>query len=724
MRHGILTAAFLLTSAGFASADYVIIVANVGQKELQATTPAPMPGMPGMRGQPGMPPGAPAGMYGGQQRQGQQGMMGQQGMRGMPQAPGMPGGQPQPGMMGMRGGSMMGMPGSTMQGNVSTADEVPDYVIAVIEVKPHTKNLVTFLETNPLLPAPVDLPGRLGKSCQLVRFPSFGELFVITEDKKPIKTVSESFKAKLDNVTKNNPSTADVIDLAHWTLQHGLVDKIPIVMAELIKMDKKHPAAVAYQKVQADLDRKSPHDPSAASWLRQLLPSNYKVTDTPHYLIVHNAASDTAAEVKSHGEHLENAFRGYYYWFALKEIALTVPQRHQIAMLTNTDRDFEQLRAILNSSPEVVDGFFARRETLPVMYSQRRDDPYKALSIFWDSWKAKDFNRAELLNGKKGNGSGVPLAARGNLQITAEAQMLALMLKALEQEAELATVSHEASRQLLFSSGLLPRNVAVPEWILFGMGSFFETPLESPWPTIGAPSPYYLPRWRELKALSSSKGGLEKSRLATLRKVVTDAYFRTLPTDSKADQTVHQAYDTALRKARTVTWSLTYFLAQQKLDGLRRYFTELSKLPRDVELDDTILLNSFARAFGCVDGNSKVDDAKLKKLADEWYGYYSSVYFESETHMKSIRETIVKKRQEAVEKAKKQEEQNNAQQGPGMYGPGMNRGGMGPMGPGGAGNMNRGGMGPMGPGGMNRGGPAPPAPPGPPQGGGNRPPGR
>src|SRR6185437_3746673 len=104
----------------------------------------------------------------------------------------------------------------------------------------------------------------------------------------------------------------------------------------------------------------------------------------------------------------------------------------------------------------------------------------------------------------------------------AEAQMLSLMLKALEQEAELATVSHEVSRQLLFASGLLPRNVAVPEWALFGVGSFFETPLQSPWPTIGAPSPYYLPRWRELQDQQAKGtkilGGLKGTAADTLRK--------------------------------------------------------------------------------------------------------------------------------------------------------------------------------------------------------------
>ncbi|MGH7172033.1 MAG: DUF1570 domain-containing protein, partial [Gemmataceae bacterium] len=310
--------------------------------------------------------------------------------------------------------------------------------------------------------------------------------------------------------------------------------------------------------------------------------------------------------------------------------------------------------------------------------SQRQDDTYQALKTYWKSWRDKGYKRSELLESKNFNvrqlKNAVPQsvyfeAGNGQTNKLAEGQMLALMLKVLEQEAELATVSHDASRQLLFASGLLPRNVAVPEWILFGMGSFFETPLEAPWPTIGGPSPYYLPRWRELR------DKLEKTRVQTLRKVVTDSYFRSVPPDGKSDSDAHRQHKAALRKARITSWSLTYFLAQQKLDGLRRYFTELSKMPRDLELDDTVLLGCFARAFGCVDGNNKVDNNRLSALAREWYGYWERVNFESEPTMKDIRDKIRKKQEEAEKLAQKRQDDANANANGGR--PGMFPGGPG-----------------------------------------------
>ncbi len=732
MKQGILAATVLAISAGFASADYVIIVANVaGGRELTTVASG---GMAGMAGMAGMRSGGPP-----------QGMMGMQGMQGM-RPPGAPGGQAQgmppganqgggmsgrmgmmgggggmSGRMGMGGGSgmMMGMRGGMgMMGGMmgmmgvgtTDVDDLAEYVIAVVEVKAKG-NLVKALDQKGLVP--VALPPRLGKTCQLYKTPSFGELFVITQSKdKAMPTVADQFNQKYAELTKEKASASDLLALAEWALEHGMVNKFAEVMDKVVEADKGLSAAVAYAQVKTELDRKATDDPAAASWRGQLL-RGYKVTETDHYLLVHNAAGDSAPEIQSHREHLENAIRGFYYWFALRGIALPVPHTRQVVVLTSKEDDFEQLHKILTSGPVVVDGFFARRESLPVMHSQRSDDPYKALTTFWENWKGKGYQRLQLLQNKN---SGVPkngvpqnIRAAAMPDLTAlvniaEAQMLALMLVALEQEAELATVSHGASRQLLFASGLLPRNVAVPEWILFGVGSFFETPLQSPWPTIGALSPYYLPRWRELKAKDSNQGGLEKTNVDTLKKVVTDGYFRTLPPDGKPDSAEHRLYEAALRKARTVTWSLTYFLAQRHLEGLRHYFTELSKMPRDIELDDTVLLGCFARAFGCVDGNNKVDQSKLKALATEWYGYWASAHFESEQIMKEIREKIAKKVKEDEENAKKASEGTNGQRGPGNFPPGMNPQQGGPQ---------QGGL-PQGP----------PAPPGaapqrrPPQGGG------
>src|SRR5262249_39606632 len=76
-------------------------------------------------------------------------------------------------------------------------------------------------------------------------------------------------------------------------------------------------------------------------------------------------------------------------------------------------------------------------------------------------------------------------------------------------------------------------------------------------------------------------------------------------------------------KARTLSWALTFFLANKRPDGLKRYHEELKKLPRDLEFDADTLLVTFARAFDCLDAArpNLADRTKLEKLANEWHDY-------------------------------------------------------------------------------------------------------
>src|SRR5262249_4243964 len=160
--------------------------------------------------------------------------------------------------------------------------------------------------------------------------------------------------------------------------------------------------------------------------------------------------------------------------------------------------------------------------------------------------------------------------------------------------------------QLASSTGLLPRNVEVPRWIQFGLGSYFETPKGAYWPGIGAPSWRYLVRWK----LGEEAKTLEQHPEDALRTVVTARYFRhaSAPTDQN------------LRLPRTMSWSLTYFLAERKTEGLMRYFEELNNMPRDIEFDDGALLACFGRALDLMDLSSpnQVDSGKLGRLANEW----------------------------------------------------------------------------------------------------------
>jgi hypothetical protein len=620
----------------------------------------PPAGGPGVGG--GAPPGAFAGMGGGPPG----GAMGASGgfrpPMGAGGAPGMPGGA-----MGMPGGAM-GMPGGAFGmagggpgrpggifGNfpgmgrqpTQDVDDNSHFIVAVVEVQAESGgDYVKKLEGGLL---PIVVRHHWG-TAHLRSQTAVSKTILLKDGRgKPQPTVIHRYTAieyPRAFPPGGTPQPNDVLYLAKWCLEHGLVSRFVEVMDKLVELDKNLPAAKAYAAVKAALQKPAEKNKDAGDWRAKLMES-YKIAEKPgyHYALLHTSQL-TTAEVDQMLETLENTFRGFYYWWALRGVELPVPQERQLAVLTDKSDDLHRFHGLLTSGPMVGDGFFARRERLTVLSSRRLDESYDALDKFAQAqYRANGVNLDTILTSQK--------PPRGMDQITFwDAQLVALLLKAMETEAQRTTVSHDASRQLLYAAGLLPRNVSAPEWFLFGMGSFFETSPQSPWPTIGAPSFYWLPLFKELKA----DGKLEKTAYDTLRKVVTDGYFRSLPPRGEGGSPGRLLHDEALRKARTTSWALAYWLAQDEkvdglrnVDGLRRYCKELSKLPRDLELDESTLLEAFARAFNAVDGNNKPDPAKLARLANQWFNRMNSETLDYEGLRKQIKE-YYKDNQQKTEK--------------------------------------------------------------------------
>jgi hypothetical protein len=144
-----------------------------------------------------------------------------------------------------------------------------------------------------------------------------------------------------------------------------------------------------------------------------------------------------------------------------------------------------------------------------------------------------------------------------------------------------------------------------------------------------------MPRFRETyKAkLYNKDRTAAPSPYDALVRVVTDAGFRAPPGPGETP-------DAHLRRARAASWALTYFLAQSDTtrDGLLRYFKELSKMPRDVELDEKVLLTCFARSFDCLNPDKSVNKARLTTLATRWVKFIDDTPLEAEAIHKKIRE--------------------------------------------------------------------------------------
>jgi len=440
-----------------------------------------------------------------------------------------------------------------------------------------------------------------------------------------LPSVHKQFQARQTELLKS-PSTDEAIKLARWALHNGLITDFESVMDKLAETDKTNSLVAAYLKIKADLAKPVGKTDVAAKWKGKILDGyNVAESDKHHYAILHNSPGADAC--KEQLDRLERSFKGFYYWWALRGITLPLPQERLVAVWTDRGADFRKLQKNLTASPVLTDSFVARREGLAVFSSKRGDAPYISLDVSSKQLWTAGFVRNDVIKGVNGIKGGIPRGASESQK--QEARIRSLLLKALEEEWEATGMSHEASRQLLFAAKLLPPKVHVPEWLQFGMASFFETPLQSPFGGPGGASPYWLPRFKEYYDPAKAKR-YGSTPAEALLGVITDAHFRArlAPGDTP---------EASLRRARAAAWALTYFLAQTNLEGLRRYFKELGRMPRDIELDAKVLEAAFARAFDCANPDRTPNRDKLASLAGRWINFTQTQPLEAEAVHKTIR---------------------------------------------------------------------------------------
>jgi hypothetical protein len=431
-----------------------------------------------------------------------------------------------------------------------------------------------------------------------------------------VDTVAQKFEAKRKHIRNSDANRVEeLLELADWCLAHGLLDKIPGLMEEVAKLDPKQPAVSAYQQVHAALERPISQVDAAIGWREKL--GDFKTKTSKHYTLLYDAPGE--AQAQSALNLLERNYQGFFTWFALRGKVLPLPDRRLVAVLVDSPETFQhQHKDIFDEALMAEDGFYVRRDNLAIFSAHRLDEGYDALTkAVKNIWDVTHLSEDELLKGK-----GLGQAVYYNE--SAKAQTLTLVRKAMEEEGERATVTLEGTRQLIAALGLLPRSVEAPQWIDLGMANCFVTPKGSYWPGTGSPNLTYLVNFK----LWDHEKKLEKNPTEALVSVVTDRYFRQI-IESKNKEN-------AQAKARTMSWALVYFLAHKKRDGLLRYYRELAQEPRDLDLDEDVLLTCFARAFGLMDAKkpNEVDENELNKLAAAWYKFMRDTPLEIDENLK------------------------------------------------------------------------------------------
>ena len=663
---GLSLAALLLFAWSRSEADYVIIKIDVNRNYFAPPAPqgkggaggnrlnafqSPGPAGPGPgsiygggKGFPGFPQGGGAagqfpgygpgqfpgkGMYGGGQYMG-----------GMGKGPDIPigpniggkdkGKMPNPGGKGPFEGPGKGFPGARDESQ-------PRWVYAYLELTTKPR----IYSTPKIGPTHLEIDHPWGRKCvvplELVKLPY--------DEEKPGYIYKESmpfeFDKRLKKWIKDGKDPVRLMNLAVWALEHGLLKDFHRTMAimEQQKIDSRPERMKAllksYAAVRAEL-AKTPDgdDPALGGLLTDLKKAGYHQLNSTqgHYSVLTNVPSTRNAGIMRRLALMEETYEKFYYWFALHNLESMppVPRRRLVAVIVNDPKEFAEKQKAWGSLPLVGDGFLPRRDNVMVLSAEHLDENFVLLKRN-NQEMVKRKSRESLLSGSIWPEGGYK-TIKGRIlpqdmprflkdkKIWDEAgtisymQTLVLVEKILATEAERATISHEATRQLLFATGMLPRNVEVPEWIQYGLASFFETPQGSFYPSVGLPS------WTNLidfKYHRKKDLGPAKDVLLNL---ISDRYFlkareseRVLNASRyRPEHLANKAKDDQ-EIARSTAWAMVYFLAKEgKLNALLKYSEELDRLPRDLELSPRVLTAAFARAFN-------LPEARLQKVADEWF---------------------------------------------------------------------------------------------------------
>lgn len=430
--------------------------------------------------------------------------------------------------------------------------------------------------------------------------------------------VGKRFDDKVKADLKDGKTAEKLLLLAEWALEHGLLPEFGKMIDELKALDPKHPVVSAVNQVRDEM-KKVPqqYDPAAKTLIDDLKKENYREfrSKQDHYTLLANVErkKDAESAVSWRLKRMEDVYESYYYWFALKGKVRPQPARRLVAVLVDTHtntKEFDIHHVSYNNVPMLADGFTARRDNVVVFASGRLDPAYVSLAKNNQDilWGPNNVTPGELMDGSIWKRRSHDLYQR-----IPWLQTTTLLQHAMEDESDLATVTHECIRQLTAATDLLPRTVTTAEWAQFGIASFFETPHTAFYPGVGAPSWSHLVSFKYLRKTKRLGGATPRE---VLLNVVTDRYFRQAYASLQSSYQIKEekeAFDDKTKRelelARCTSWSLMYFLAHHKLDNLVKYFDELSNLPRDLEYNEKVLQTCFIRAFG----------DKLDQLAAAWY---------------------------------------------------------------------------------------------------------
>ena len=226
----------------------------------------------------------------------------------------------------------------------------------------------------------------------------------------------------------------------------------------------------AYKPLLAKMGEGSEANPEAA-WLQaKLRAAGYSQSD--HFTLLH--FGDTAvsnAVITRRLALLEANLKAFYLFYAIEGVSLPLPQRKLLVLLAPTTAKFFEFHNALDGGPVVADGFYAGQWNLVVLSPERLDAAGRTFNTYARVRFRSGVNPDELVAGN------APKPQQGGSAAEIiELMTLALVQRQVNEDAAVAAVTREGTKQLFAAAGLLNPHISPPRWLEEGVGSFLQTP--------------------------------------------------------------------------------------------------------------------------------------------------------------------------------------------------------------------------------------------------------
>lgn len=353
-------------------------------------------------------------------------------------------------------------------------------------------------------------------------------------------------------------------------LRRGHIKDFLTICTRIQETKPEHAGSKSVLALQKQLEAEIPEAQAELDELREIVSlPGMKVARGRHFILLHDVedADKKPSEkgtVERRLELLEQVYQTFYYYFAARGVRLEVPK--------------ERMRQVLYADQK---DFLARAEAYHPQLKSSSGFYYKLANIayFFEHASAEELKELHEIGGNIPEMKKDLMRLRRKYYVGQARQMLDLfsvLIKALEENANICVVSHETTHQLAANSGLLALHCMIPEWAHEGLATYFECPKDAVWSGIGAVNEERLTWYRALEK--------DKSR-SNIEHIVSNRIFQTA---KKFEDQLH-AYGQA--------WALTHFLMNEHFAELTAYYQLLASTSIADTPDPELFLKLFRQAM-------------------------------------------------------------------------------------------------------------------------------